>query len=74
MNAIQGYNLITKHKLSVITNILASVLTLHFLAMQNTMFKLKSHPEIFQDLKKNKKHFLNQLKSSSKYSYKITKY
>ena len=32
---------ITKHILNVITNVLASVLTLHFLATQNTMFELK---------------------------------
>ena len=41
VNTIQGNIPITEHILNVITNVLASVLTLHLLGMQNTMFELK---------------------------------
>ena len=41
MNMIQGTILFTKNILNVITNFLASVLTLYFPAMPNTMFVLK---------------------------------
>ena len=40
VNTIQGNIPITKHILNLITNVLASVLTLHFSAIQNTMFEL----------------------------------
>ena len=38
---IQGNIPITEHIPNVITNVLASVLTLYFMAMQNTMFEHK---------------------------------